>query len=122
MARDLQANNRKPSHLIGNLCHKKGAPTEADTLTLQESSSWLRQNARVEKFDSDWNHRCPVGFSSLAWVIPPRSSPHRWLYSVGARRPPGLHLCVAHQKGADRSRRRSKEKAPDLGSGENRHL
>ena len=30
MARDLQANNRKPSHLIGNLCHQKRTPTEAD--------------------------------------------------------------------------------------------
>jgi hypothetical protein len=42
MARDLQANNRKPSHLIGNWCHKKGAPTEADGLIGEGSNEQER--------------------------------------------------------------------------------
>ena len=39
VARGPRPYNRKPSHLIVNLGHKKGTPTEADAPPLQPESS-----------------------------------------------------------------------------------
>jgi hypothetical protein len=70
MARDLQANNRKPSHLIGNLCHKKGAPTEADGLIGEGSNEQERHCEPRKDERRDIQHSLHGVSPIMFWRIP----------------------------------------------------